>query len=320
MKDHQKAKAESIKARLKYRAQKEGRLVQEVFTAYILERVLYRLSLSAYMDNFILKGGILLYGLLGAQYTRATTDIDLQGKNISNDAEKIKEAFRKILQITCDDGIRFDLDTLAAKNITGFKKYSGVNVFVRAYLDRTRIPVSIDIGYGDIIYPNKQIMEYPTLLHDEAPVLYAYSIESVISEKFEAIVSLGLFNSRYKDFYDICILSQTFDFIGKKLKKAIEETLAYRKTEIETIAIFDDGFANEPYRKGRWAGFLKSKNVQTDMTLAEAVMNIQHFLGPIVYSIYADSSMEQNWNHQIKEWIPAIPPYNSQSPEKEPAP
>ncbi len=109
----------------------------------------------------------------------------------------------------------FDLSTLEIKTITEFKEYSGVNVSVFAMLDRTKVPVSIDIGFGDVVYPKKHIMEFPTLLDMATAKIYAYSLETVIAEKLEAIVSLGYVNSRYKDFYDIYLLSRNFDFEEK---------------------------------------------------------------------------------------------------------
>lgn len=292
----------SVKDKLKYRAQKEGRGVQDVFTVYVLERVLYRLSISRYVDFFTLKGGILLYGLFNEEYTRATTDIDFLGRGITNDVEQIKEIFERILKIECDDAIRFDIDSLNVTNITEFKEYHGVRVSVMAYLDRTRIPVNVDIGYGDIIYPEKQRMEYPTILDDEVPVLYAYSIESIIAEKFEAIVSLGKVNSRYKDFYDICVLIEKFDFDGKDIKEAIWETFRNRGTTFDIIAAFEDGFAGDVYRKGRWKGFLKSKHVNRDMTLEDAIEKIKIFLMPVVEAIVEDKVFKKAWNHEEQRW------------------
>ena len=136
----------SVKDRLRNYAKKSGRTVQDVFTVYVLERILYRISVSDYADNFTLKGGILLYGLYTEDFTRATTDIDLLGGNISNDREELKKVFSEILSIKTDDPIRFDLEKLDVINITEFKKYHGVRVTTTAYLDRTRIAVGIDVG------------------------------------------------------------------------------------------------------------------------------------------------------------------------------
>ena len=180
--------ASSVKDRLKNYAKRTGRTVQDALTVYILERVLYRISVSRYADDFTLKGGILLYGLYSDDFTRATTDIDLLGEHISNDLETLKSVFGEILNTEADDPIRFDMNTLDVVNITEFKKYHGARVTVTSYLDRTRIRVGIDIGFGDVVYPNRQKMNYPTLLDDDPVELYAYSVYSIASEKMEAIV------------------------------------------------------------------------------------------------------------------------------------
>ena len=294
--------ATSVKAQIKYRANKEKRNVQDMFILYVLERVLYRLSISPYKDKFVLKGGCLLYGLFNQQYARTTTDIDLLGTSISNEAEYMKKVFTDILSVECDDAIRFDISSLNANNITEFKEYHGVNVSAVAYLDRTRIPINIDIGYNDVIYPGKQQMEYPTILDDEPPVLNAYSLESIIAEKFEAIVSLGVVNSRYKDFYDIYTMAHRFDFSGMELKQAIIETFGHRKTTLERIVAFEDGFADDIYRKGRWNGFIKTKRANTDLSLGNTIIFIRSFLEPIVTAINNNSPFEKKWTHSSLEW------------------
>ena len=173
----------SVKDRLRNQAKKSGKPLQEIYTAYGLERTLYRLSVSEYADRFVLKGGILLYALFGSKLPRVTRDIDLLAQHISNETATMKEIFRKILSIETDDALRFDTDNINAVNITEFKEYHGVNVSAVAYLSKTKIPISIDIGFGDIIFPGKEKMDYPVLLNMESPVLFAYSKESVIAEK-----------------------------------------------------------------------------------------------------------------------------------------
>lgn len=191
---------------------------------YGLERTIYRLSVSNYAERFTLKGGIFLYALFDGNFARATMDIDLLAQQISNDAEVIKKVFEDIFAIECDDALIFDLNSLTVNNITEFKEYHGVNVSIMGYLDRTKVPVSIDIGFGDVIYPERMQMDFPVLLDMEAPKIYAYSIYSVIAEKFEAFVSLGLANGRYKDFYDIYVLSASYELDGNELKNAVTET------------------------------------------------------------------------------------------------
>ena len=292
----------SVKDRLKNYAKKSGRTVQDVFTVYILERILYRISVSKYVDNFTLKGGILLYGLYTEDFTRATTDIDLLGGNITNDKDTLKTVFKEILSIVTDDPIRFDLDAIEVINITEFKKYHGVKVTTTAYLDRTRIPVGIDIGFGDVIYPERVKMEYPTLLDDAAPTMYAYSIYSTIAEKIEAIVSLGVTNSRYKDFYDLCTIPEREDFDGAILKEALVETFGNRHTGFDEIVAFDDDFTEDYYRQQRWRGFLKNKNVMDERSFKDAVDAVKAFLLPVIEAIRADKPFTSLWNHDNRSW------------------
>lgn len=176
----------SVKDRLKNQAKEDGRTMQDELVTYGLERAIYRLSVAEYAERFTLKGGIFLYALFDGNFARATTDIDLLAQHISNDAEKMKEVFHHIFSIECDDVLRFDLDSLEVINITEFKEYHGVNVSITSYLDRTKIPVSIDIGFGDVVYPERMQMDFPVLLDMESPKVYAYSIYSVIAEKFAA--------------------------------------------------------------------------------------------------------------------------------------
>ena len=292
----------SVKDRLRNYAKKSGRTVQDVFTVYVLERILYRISVSEYADNFTLKGGILLYGLYTEDFTRATTDIDLLSGNISNDREELKKVFSEILSIKTDDPIRFDLEKLDIINITEFKKYHGVRVTTTAYLDRTRIAVGIDIGFGDVIYPGRVKMDYPTLLNDQAPSMFAYSIYSTGAGKREASVSLGVANSRYKDFYDLCTIPAREDFDGAILREALVETFENRHTGFDVIAAFDEEFTDDYSRQQRWRGFLKNKNVTNERSFSEAINEVKHFLLPVIEAIRSGSPFQASWNHDSKSW------------------
>ena len=232
----------SVKDRLKNQAVASGKTFQEALTAYGLERTIYRLSVSEYVERFTLKGGVFLYALFEGEFARATRDIDLLARNMPNNVENMKKVFENIFSIECDDALRYDLDTLEVIDITEFKEYHGVNVFIVAYLDRTKVLVSTDIGFGDVVYPDRVKMEFPVLLDMDVPKIYAYSISSVISEKFEAIVSLGDANSRYKDFYDIYILADRYDLDGTELKEAVRKTFEHRGTCFDDIFAFTDDF------------------------------------------------------------------------------
>jgi len=294
--------AESVKAKLKNQAPKRGLMLQEELTAYGLERTIYRISISKYVDKFTLKGGIFLYALFDGNFTRATTDIDLLAQKTNNEVENIKKIFKEIFLIEVDDALRYDLDSLEVHAITEFKAYHGVNVSIVAYLDRTKIPISIDIGFGDIVYPERVLMDFPVLLEMEVPKIYAYSLNSVIAEKFEAIVSLGYANSRYKDFYDIYILCSNYDFDGNELKNAIEETFHHRQTGFDDIVAFENGFAEDAIRKRRWNSFIKKKKAMESVDFGIAVDMIKDFLQPIVEKIIDNMEMNTQWNAQKKGW------------------
>ena len=295
--------ATSVKDRLKKQAIEDGKTVQDKLVTFGLERTIYRLSISEYAERFTLKGGIFLYALFEGEYARATMDIDLLAQRIPNDADEMKKIFHDIFSIECDDALRFDLNTLKVINITEFKEYHGVNVSIMGYLDRTRIPVSIDIGFGDVVYPERMKMEFPVLLDMEVPEIYAYSIYSVIAEKFEAFVSLGFANGRYKDFYDIYVLADRYDLNGMKLKKAIIETFTHRGTEFDDIVAFEDGFTDDGIRQGRWRAFIKKKKAMLNVEFEETMQLLKDLLLPIVKSIRNENSFEQTWNKETKSWM-----------------
>ena len=296
-------KAISIKNRLKKQAIEEGKTMQDKLVTYGLERTIYRLSVSNYVERFTLKGGIFLYALFDGEYARATTDIDLMAQRIQNDAEEMKKVFNDIFSIECDDALRYDLNTLKVIKITEFKEYHGVNVSIMGYLDRTKVPISIDIGFGDVVYPKRMKMEFPVLLDTEIPEIYAYSIYSVIAEKFEAFVSLGLANSRYKDFYDIYVLAVRYDLNGMELKNAIVETFVHRATGFDDIAAFDADFTRDEIRQGRWKAFIKKKKALVKVEFEETMQLLKELLLPIVDSIHNDKSFEQTWSKETKSWM-----------------
>ena len=292
----------SVKDRLKKQAIEEKKTMQDKIVMYGLERTIYRLSISEYAERFTLKGGIFLYALFNGDYTRATTDIDLLAQCISNDIEEMKKVFKEIFSIKCDDALRFDLNTLDLIYITEFKEYHGVKVSILGHLDKTKVPISIDIGFGDIVYPERMKMDFPVLLDMDIPKVYAYSISSVVAEKFEAFVSLGLANSRYKDFYDIYVLSDRYNFDGKELTNAIKETFNHRGTSFDDIAAFEDGFADDKTRLMRWNPFVKKKKALVKLSFEETVQLLKILLFPIVDAIKKNELFERTWSHEKKMW------------------
>lgn len=146
--------ADSVKARLKNFAINSGCTFQEALTYYGLERTIYRISVSKYAEHFVLKGGIFLYAIFERNYERATTDVDLLARRISNSSEEMKSIFQDIFSQDIDDALVYDVNSITVDDITEFKEYHGLHISAVAYLDRTKIPVGIDIGFGDVIYPD----------------------------------------------------------------------------------------------------------------------------------------------------------------------
>ena len=274
---------QSIKDRLRNEANKANKTVQQMQTYYGLERTIYRISISKYANHFVLKGGIFLYALFDKNYLRTTTDIDLLARRISNSDVEMKKVFEDIFSQELDDGLTFDLDSLSVTNITEFKDYHGLNVKIFAYLDRTQIPISIDIGYGDVVYPDSIEIEFPTILNNEVPKIQAYSVETAIAEKLEAIVSNGFDNSRYKDFYDIYILGNNYSINNESLRDAIYETFKNRNTELSTnIDAFSPDFYNNQVHITRWSSFVKKKKTEVDISLEKTIKYIEELLVQII--------------------------------------
>ena len=292
----------SIKDRLKNLSRENGKTMQELFTAYALERTIYRLSVSRYVSNFTLKGGIFLYAIFDGNYARATTDIDLLAEKISNDLDDLKKVFAEIFSLDANDPLVFDTNSLQIRAITEFKQYHGANISIMSFLDRTRIPVSIDIGFGDVVYPERVEMNFPVVLSDESPRIYAYSLASSVAEKFEAIVSLAYDNSRFKDFYDLYVIATKYDFDGEVLKEAVRETFANRHTPLSEIVAFEPGFVEETVRKTRWNAFVRKKKAILPISLEDTIQLIERFMMPIVTSIQRDEKPDGYWNHKNQCW------------------
>ena len=293
--------ADSVKNRLTNISKATGKTMQELLIMYCLERTLYRLSISNYSNKFVLKGGVLLYALFNGNYSRTTADVDLLAEKISNDVEEMYRIFQDILSIKTNDPIIYDLKTLNVITITEHKKYHGLNVSVLAFLDRTQINLSVDIGFGDVIYPNKVKMDYPVILNDDNPIIYAYSIYSCIAEKFEAIVSLGYDNSRLKDFYDIYLIAKSFDLTGNELYNAIKETFDHRNTKFDEIVIFENDFLDE-IRIKRWNSFIKKKKAMMELSLEDTINLISKLLIPIVNALTNDEEFNKYWDSSKLTW------------------
>ena len=226
----------SVRQRLLNQSRAQARPFQELLQYFAMERFLYRLANSSVVDRFVLKGALLLTAWQ-APVTRPTMDIDLAGRT-SNELDHISDVVRAVCNVRTEpDGIEFDPASIHVARIKEGAEYEGVRVTFIATLARARIPMQIDIGFGDVIVPAPTQVEYPTLLDFPAPVLLAYPKETVVAEKLEALTKLGLLNSRLKDYYDLALLSRLYSFNGAVLVEAVRATFRHRETPIETEPI-----------------------------------------------------------------------------------
>ena len=249
----------SIRTRLLNLAREEKQEYMKVLVRYLHERLLFRISASPYKSHFLLKGSSLLFALDGFK-ARPTIDIDLLGERISNDRNNLKEVFRKICRIECEkDGVTFNADSLELEPIAVEKKYPGTCVKVVAHLDTIVQQVSIDIGFGDVVTPYPVFLDYPLLLPDVPSVeLYAYSLETLIAEKFHAMVDRDESNSRMKDFFDVYQLFKNHEIDRELLSEAIVSTFSNRNTPYrDNLALFTDAFATDAIRNAQWKSFLR---------------------------------------------------------------
>jgi predicted nucleotidyltransferase component of viral defense system len=220
-----------VKARLLHIAKANGEDLQHVLIRYANERLMYRVGQSAYSDDFVLNGATLLTAWTGVQY-RATKDLDFLG-TCSSDANRMAEVFRQICLVTVEgDGLVFDPYAVETEQVREDERYEGVRIHLRVLLGQADLRLQVDIGFGDAVTPTPELRELPTLLQMNAPTLRCYPVETVIAEKFEAMVDLGIGNSRMKDFYDIWYLARHFDFDGESVRQSIVRTFERRGTPL----------------------------------------------------------------------------------------
>ena len=295
--------AASIRQRLLNKAKENSRPFNELLQYYALERFLYRLSISKYADNFILKGA-LLFAVWRQSQIRSTVDIDLLGK-ISNEPEAIINVFQDICKVKVEnDGIRFDDSSVTAEQITVDADYQGVRVQLYGYLGTARIRVQVDIGFSDVITPGPERYDYPSILDLSEPNLNCYNKETMIAEKLQAMVKLDILNSRMKDIYDIWILSRRFEFDGAYLQKSIINTFKQRETEVtENVAIFTERYFQDEEKLQQWRGFVrKSKVSDVPKDLSHIAGEIKIFIQPVLVSIVHNEVFNKTWNPELQKW------------------
>ncbi|MEZ0470839.1 nucleotidyl transferase AbiEii/AbiGii toxin family protein [Luteimonas salinilitoris] len=291
----QKNVGASVRARLLQRSRADGTDFQLLLTRYALERLLYRLSRSVHRDRFILKGAMLFVTWVEDPF-RPTRDLDLLGYG-DHRPEKVQDAFRAICsEPVDDDGVTFDVDGLDAAPIREDIEYGGVRVRTQASIAGARVPIQVDVGFGDAITPGPVEIDYPVLLDAPAPRLRAYPVETVVAEKFQALVVLGMANSRLKDFYDLWTIANTFELDRAALAAAVRQTFARRETPFpqEKPTGLSDAYAET--WDGQWRALLtRERMAAAPERLATAIADLERFLLPLL------EEEEGNWRWRPRD-------------------
>lgn len=286
----------SVRQLLLNQSRAQGRPFQELLQYFAMERFLYRLAKSPYGDRFILKGALLLTAWR-APLSRPTMDIDLAGQT-NNKLDHIKEVVGTVCEVTVEpDGIGFNRASIEVTRIKEDADYEGVRTQFQGTLARARIPMQLDIGFGDVITPGPIEIEYPTLLNFPAPVLRAYPKETVVAEKLEALTALGVLNSRIKDYYDLALLSGMYLFEGERLADAIVATFRHRGTTIEAEPIgLTQSYCDDPARALQWRAFVRrSRFEEKTSDLTHLIEEIRPFALPVLSAVAAQNPFKARW-------------------------
>jgi predicted nucleotidyltransferase component of viral defense system len=288
--------AASVHARLQNQARAANRPFQELLQYYAMERFLYRLSRTDYRERLVLKGALMLY-VWEAPLARATKDLDFLGR-LDNSLENLERVIKAICSADVEpDGVMFDAASVKAERIKVDAEYHGTRVRFVGLLGKARVAMQLDVGFGDVVTPGPQNIAYPALLDFPAPALRGYPRETVIAEKFEAMVYLRTLNSRMKDFYDVWLLARQFAFDGALLGQAIAATFANRETAIDPAPIaFTPEFTEQTSTVAQWTAFRKKlPNQECPKRLSEIVPFLSAFLLPVSRACLEGKRFDPRW-------------------------
>ena len=294
--------AESVRQKLLNLARERQEDFDYVLRLYVMQRLLYRLSCSEYADQFLLKGA-LLFWVWNDDFHRPTRDIDLLSFG-DNGVPYLLDVFKQIVALKDEDGLIFDVDSLNGIEIKQDADYSGVRLTGFANLTKARIPFQVDIGYGDAVIPVAEKVEFPTFLDLPSPQLKIYPVYAVIAEKFQAMVMLGLANSRMKDFYDIRVIAHTMELNGGTLSNAVKATFERRKTPVTTdqLYVFSEKFTQDEDKQIQWNAFKNKNSLNIKINFVDVVTEIQCLLKPIYQSIAEKKSFTSQWLPEDFQW------------------
>lgn len=290
--------AASVRQRLLNIIRETGDDANLVWTRYATERLLYRLSISEYVGNFILKGAMLFTAWTGQPH-RPTVDMDFLGHGVVS-SERLADVFRNVCAIEVEpDGLEFDANSVEAAPIREEQVYQGQRVTLTAFLGKARILIQVDVGFGDVVTPRARIIIYPTLLDFSAPRIRAYPRETVVAEKLQAMVVLGIANSRMKDFYDLNVLARDFAFDGATLTRAIKATFKRRKTEIphETPLALTEEFGRDDTKFVQWKAFVRKGGFEQAVAeLPDVLLHLREFLLPPLKASSGQVDVPKDWS------------------------
>jgi len=288
----------SVFERLLNRARANREDFNLLLSRYGNERFLYRLSISPHCGRFILKGASLFLVWKGRNY-RVTRDVDLLG-SVDPDPAHIAGIFREIFLIQCprDDGMIYLPESLHAQKIREEQAYDGVRMTFVGLLNQARIPMQIDIGFGDAVTPPPEFVAYPTLFDGPAPRLQAYPRYALIAEKVEAMVKLGLANSRMKDFFDMWLLAHLFAFEGRTLGEAMMNTFRRRRTPLpdKVPSAFTSEFYEDRQKQLQWKAFIRKTRPDVPMAaLPSVIADVYRFIMPVIEALQTGICFDSVW-------------------------
>ncbi len=300
----------SVRDRLLILAKREDQDYNVVLNLYYRERLLARLADSRYREQFVLKGGALLFAFATQEtqeLARPTKDLDFRAGGIPNDVAEIASAFAEICTLSSfEDGLVFEVGAIKADRIAEDALYHGVRLSIPVKLASAAGRVQVDIGFGDVITPGPLEMVYPVLLDEmPAPHVLTYSRETVIAEKYEAMLRLSLVNTRMKDFFDVYQLARAHAFEGQGLSEAIRRTCERRGTSfLPDPAVLQPDFGTDAVRQQQWATFLKRGRLTTAPERFADVMDELHaFLEPIHEACRQQRPLAALWSPATSHWI-----------------
>ena len=290
--------AASVRQRLLKIIRETGDNANLVWTRYATERLLYRLSVSEYAEEFVLKGAMLFMAWTGQPY-RPTVDMDFASRGVAS-SERLARVFRDVCAVeVVTDGLEFDANSLKVSPIREGQEYQGQRVTLMAFLGKARISIQVDIGFGDVTTPKARMIVYPTLLDFPAPHIRACPRETVVAEKLQSMVMLGIVNRRMKDFYDLYVPARDFAFDGAILTRAIKATFKRHKTEIPHAIPFSltEEFGRDGTKSIQWKAFVRKGGFQQNVAeFTEILLHLREFLLPPLIAASGQGDIPNRWN------------------------